>query len=134
MSAPGPDGAAADAGFCDAKTTVAALKALVAEFVAEREWERYHDPKNLAMAIAIEAAELMEHYQWVASADSHDVTASAETRTAVADELADVTCFVLALANRAGIDLAAEIRRKMQRNREKYPPEKFRGTYFKPNA
>lgn len=120
--------------FSDERTTVAELRRLVADFVSERDWERYHDPKNLSMAIAIEAAELMEHYQWVAGAESDGVISSPETRTAVCDEIADIACFLLALANRAGIDLAAEIDRKMARNREKYPADQFRGHYFKPGG
>lgn len=116
----------------DAQTTVAELRQLVAAFVAEREWQRFHDPKNLAMAISIEAAELMEHFQWQRSDDLPGHLASAEIRSAVADELADVTCFALAFANAIDLDLSAAIRAKMKKNAAKYPPETFRGNYFKP--
>lgn len=116
----------------DATTTVAALKQLVAAFVAERDWQRYHDPKNLSMAIAIEAAELMEHFQWLRSDELPQSLSDPALRGEVQDELADIACFILALSNRLDIDLATAIEQKMVKNRSKYPPEQFRGNYHKP--
>lgn len=116
----------------DADTTVAQLRGLVARFVAERDWEKYHDAKNLSMAIAIEAAELMEHFQWLRSEDLDAALRDPALRDKIRDELADVVAFVLALANRLDIDVSAALSRKMCKNVEKYPAEQFRGRYEKP--
>lgn len=113
-------------------TTVEQLQQLVAAFVAERQWERFHDPKNLSMSIAIEAAELMEHFQWVRSEEIDATLRDEQLRTEISDELADIACFALALANRLGIDLAHAVESKMIKNRAKYPADVFRGVYFKP--
>ncbi len=103
----------------DGQTSVSELKEIVRTFVAERNWEKFHNAKNLSMALSIEAAELMEHFQWltaeqVACGDAYD-------RQAVADELADVTCYALAIANALDIDLSSAIVKKMGDNRRKYP-------------
>ena len=78
----------------------------MAEFVAARDWQQFHTPKNLAMALAIEAAELMEHFQWLEPAESRAVAADAAKRAAAGEELADVICYALAMANELGIDVA----------------------------
>lgn len=118
----------------DASTTVAELRELLRVFVSEREWQIYHDPKNLSMSIAIEAAELMEHFQWLRS-DELDALRANETAMAdIREELADVTAYVLALTNVLGLDLAAALEDKMRKNEEKYPAERFRGKYYKPGG
>jgi NTP pyrophosphatase (non-canonical NTP hydrolase) len=101
----------------------------MADFVRERDWEQFHAPKNLAMSLAIEAAELMEHFQWLTVEESRDIGKRPDDLTAVGEELADVTCYLLALANATGIDISDAVRAKMIRNAEKYPAEKFRGRY-----
>ena len=116
----------------DETTTVAELRKLLAEFVAEREWQLYHDPKNLSMSIAIEAAELMEHFQWVRSEELDDLRNDANAMAAIREGLADVTAYVLALANALGLDLASALEEKMKKNALKYPAAEFRGRYFKP--
>jgi NTP pyrophosphatase (non-canonical NTP hydrolase) len=113
----------------DRTTTVADLRQLWARFVAEREWEQYHSPKNLAMALAVEAAELMEHFLWIDNEPSRALLADPKTREQVADELADVTGVVLALCNSLGIDLSEAIEHKMAKNVHKYPADKVRGRY-----
>lgn len=115
--------------MADKSTTVAELKQLVEEFVAERNWHQFHTPKNLAMALAIEAAELMEHFQWVEPEESKAVARDVERRAAVGEELADVVCYALALANELGIDVAQAMRDKMVKNRLKYPADEFRGRW-----
>ena len=114
----------------DQQTTLAQLRRVVAEFVAERDWQQFHAPKNLAMALAIEAAELMEHYQWV-DVDSSRTLANddLQRRVDVSDELVDVFCYTLALAEELGIDLSAALEAKMVKNRAKYPAETYRGYY-----
>lgn len=107
----------------DSETTLLELKEAVLAFVRERDWERFHSPKNLSMALAAEAAELMEHFLWDTPEASHE---RAE-REAVADELADILVYAIEFANITGIDIASAIQAKMAKNAEKYPVEKARG-------
>jgi NTP pyrophosphatase (non-canonical NTP hydrolase) len=113
----------------DKDTSIDELRRLVAEFVRERNWEQFHTPKNLAMALSIEAAELMEHFQWLTPEESAALARQPDTLANVADELADVTCYLLALCNALQVDLADAVRSKMQKNVEKYPAEQFRGRW-----
>lgn len=113
----------------DQNTTLAELRQMVAEFVAARDWQQFHSPKNLAMSLAIEAAELMEHFQWLTTEQSREIGQRPEALTAVSEEIADVLCYAFALANELQIDLASAIRAKMVKNEEKYPAEKVRGRY-----
>ena len=113
----------------DNTTTVAELRKLIADFVAERDWSQFHSPKNVSMALAIEAAELMEHFQWLTPEQSRQVASQPAELAEVADELADVVCYGLALANELGIDLSESLRGKMVKNAVKYPTEEFRGRY-----
>ena len=115
----------------DNRTTIAELRKLMADFVAERQWENFHAPKNLAMSLAIEAAELMEHFQWLSVDESRDVAKDDDQLAEVADELADVTCYALALANALGIDLSDAVRAKMVKNAAKYPAEEFQRRFKK---
>ena len=105
----------------DARTTVSELRQAVGRFVEERSWQRYHTPKNLSMSIAIEAAELMERFQWYSSRESIDRVKDAGVRAAVADELADVIIYCLALSNQADIDLSGAILSKLERNADRFP-------------
>ena len=118
----------------DESTMLAQLRRLMADFVAERDWETYHDAKNLSMAIAIEAAELMECFQWVRNEELAALTRDADVRAQITDEVADILCFVLALANVLELDLSTAVEQKMAKNAAKYPPETFRGRYFKPKG
>ena len=113
----------------DTSTTVEELKQLVHRFVAERDWEQFHAPKNLSMALAIEAAELMEHFQWIDLQASHAIADDPEKLAAVGEELADVFAYSLALADVLGIDIADTVRTKMVKNIEKYPADEYRGRY-----
>ena len=111
----------------DDATTVGELRAAVAAFVAEREWEQFHTPKNLAMSIAIEAAEIMEHFQWLTAAESAAVLDDPEMHHAVADELADVIIYCLSFANSAKIDITTAVLAKLERNESRFPVERVRG-------
>jgi NTP pyrophosphatase (non-canonical NTP hydrolase) len=113
----------------DETTTIATLRKLIREFVAERRWEVFHTPKNLAMALAIEAAELMEHFQWLTPEESRDVARRPEALAAVGEELADVLCYALAMANELGLDVATIVTNKMAKNARKYPVHEYRGRY-----
>jgi dCTP diphosphatase len=116
----------------DTTTTVAELRRLIADFVAERDWSQFHSPKNVSMALAIEAAELMEHFQWLTTDASRELAEEPEKLAAVAEELADVIGYSFALANELGLDVSSAIRAKMVKNAEKYPADKYRGRYERP--
>ncbi|AWI09488.1 nucleotide pyrophosphohydrolase [Ereboglobus luteus] len=112
----------------DDKTTVAELKARILAFVHEREWEQFHAPKNLSMALAAEAGELMEHFLWAEAGASRDIAKNDPARRKkIEEELADVIIYALEFANATGIDVAAAIESKMEANGKKYPVEKARG-------
>jgi dCTP diphosphatase len=113
----------------DKTTTVAELREAMARFVAERDWQQFHSPKNLVMALAVEAAELMEHFLWIDNDTSRTVAREPERAGAIADEIADVAGVVFALCNALGLDLSDAIASKMSRNVLKYPVEKCRGRY-----
>ncbi len=113
----------------DESTSVQQIRQWVAEFVDQRDWNRFHAPKNLAMSIAIEAAELMEHFQWISVEESRRAADDPKRRDAVAEELADVLCYALALSNALRIDLSDAIRAKLEKNARKYPVAEYRGRY-----
>ncbi|MBI4719196.1 MAG: nucleotide pyrophosphohydrolase [Planctomycetes bacterium] len=115
--------------FTDATATVADLMKLVADFVAEREWEPFHDAKNLSASIAIEAAELMEHFQWLRSDELGNVRRDTAKLQEIAEETADIAAYLLSFASRMGIDLSAALADKMQKNARKYPSAKYRGRF-----
>ena len=102
---------------------------MVREFVAQRNWERFHAPKNLAMALAIESAELMEHFQWIEVGESREIAHDPQKLAAVGEELADVLCYAMAIANELGLDITTAMQQKMVKNRLKYPVEEYRGRY-----
>jgi NTP pyrophosphatase (non-canonical NTP hydrolase) len=118
----------------DSTTTLADLRDLIRRFVEERDWRQFHSPKNLSMSLAIEAAELMEHFQWIDLPQSREIKDQGEKLALVREELADVLCYALALANELEIDLSAAVRDKMVKNAAKYPAEQSRGRYDLPPA
>ena len=111
----------------DATTTVAELRERVLAFAREREWEQFHSPKNLSMALAAETGELMEHFLWTDSTASAAVARDPAKRGRIEEEVADVVIYALEFANISGIDLAAAIEAKLAKNAVKYPVEKARG-------
>jgi NTP pyrophosphatase (non-canonical NTP hydrolase) len=113
----------------DTTTTLAALKEAMARFVTERQWDQFHSPKNLVMGLSVEAAELMEHFLWEDNEASRQVVHDPARLGEVADEMADVACYLLALCNVLGIDLSEAILAKLAKNAVKYPAEKYRGRY-----
>ena len=117
----------------DENTTLGTLKTEVLAFAQARDWEQFHSPKNLSMAIAAEAAELMEPLLWVTPEESRAVMNRPDKRAALQDELADIVVYCLEFANQTGIDLTTAITAKMARNAEKYPVEKARGRAEKYN-
>ncbi|BBI99789.1 nucleotide pyrophosphohydrolase [Ferrigenium kumadai] len=95
-------------------------------FAAERDWEQFHSPKNLSMALMVEVAELMEHFQWLTEAQSADLTP--ETQQAVSEELADCLLYLVRLSDRLGVDLREAALHKLEKNATKYPAEQVRGS------
>ncbi len=116
----------------DSTTTLDALRAEVARFVAERDWDVYHTPKSLSMSIAIEAAELMELFQWLDNQPSRQAAQETDRRAALAGELADVLIYALALANTTGIDITDAVLTKLARNQQRFPPGQLPSRYHGP--
>lgn len=101
------------------------LRQRLAVFAAERDWGQFHSPKNLAMALAAEAGELLEHFQWLTEEQSAALPEA--ERQAVALELADIQLYLVRLADRLGVDLVSAAHRKIDLNAEKYPADRSRG-------
>ncbi len=106
-----------------------ALQAALREFARERDWEQFHTPKNLASALSVEAAELLEHFQWLTEEQSR--TLSAEKRDKVGEEIADVLLYLLQLADKLGIDPIEAAKAKILANAEKYPVDRAKGSMTK---
>jgi dCTP diphosphatase len=111
-------------------TSLAAVQQAVRDFRDARDWRQFHSPKNLSMAIAIEAAELMEHFQWLTTAQAETLAQlDSPARQAISAELADVLIYCFSLADVLGCDVAAIILEKLAQNDQKYPVEKYRGRF-----
>ena len=108
------------------RSDLATLRDAMRAFVAERDWAQFHSPKNLAMALSVEAAELVEHFQWLTEEQSRALTP--DVKDAVALEMADVLLYLVRLADRLDVDLSAAAARKIELNAAKYPVERFRGS------
>jgi dCTP diphosphatase len=116
--------------------SVQELTQAVSRFISEREWDPFHNPKNLSMGCAIEAAELMEHFQWCTGEEAVSKVRDPEYREAIEEEVADVAIYVLRFAEIGGIDLGRVILDKLVKNAAKYPVELVRGkphkyTYYR---
>src|SRR6478752_6113097 len=96
------------------------------EFAAERDWDQFHSPKNLVMALSVEVAELMEHFQWVTEQQSADP--DVETKIKIEEEIADIQLYLIRLADKLDIDILSAVNRKFKKNEEKYPADKVRGS------
>ncbi len=117
----------------DRVATLQSLKDIMTAFVHERDWEKYHTPRNLAASISVEAGELLELFQWLTPEEATAKSASDPAfRTAVGEELADVLMYLLSLANTLQIDVSSTVHRKMAKNRLKYPIAQFKGRYERP--
>jgi len=116
----------------DTQTTVGVLRQAVASFVNDRDWRPFHTPKNLSMSIAIEAAELMERFQWLTPEEAMTAVGESDERTAVADELADILIYCLSLSNALELDVSSAVLGKLQTNEHRYPADEFRGRFRRP--
>lgn len=105
----------------DDHTTILELRQAVHKFVDDRNWAGYHTPKNLSMSIAIEAAEMLEHFQWRTAEESWELLDDQAAFAEIVDELADVLIYCLSFANQADIDISSAIHAKLDRNEGRYP-------------
>ena len=97
----------------------------IRNFAHQRDWDQFHSPKNLAMALSVEVAEIVEHFQWLTQAESNNMDAA--KLAAIKEEIADVMIYLTRLADRLGIDPVQAAEEKMRINEKKYPVDKFKG-------
>jgi dCTP diphosphatase len=107
---------------------IARLTAAQDKFAQDRDWEQFHSPKNLVMALTGEVGELTEIFQWMTEADSKNAGVNPETSQAVRDELADVLLYLVRLSSALGVDLNEAVSQKLEKNSKKYPVEKAKGS------
>jgi NTP pyrophosphatase (non-canonical NTP hydrolase) len=107
------------------------IKTCLREFAAERDWDQFHSPKNLAMALIVEAAELVEHFQWLTEEQSQ--TLPPKKLAEVEQEIADIQIYLIRLADKLGVDMEKAVNAKIELNEKKYPAEKVRGRAVKYN-
>jgi dCTP diphosphatase len=105
------------------------LKARLRAFADERDWDQFHSPKNLAMALSVEAAELLEHFQWLTEQQSRELPPDVARQ--VAEEIADVQIYLVRLADKLGVDIDAAVADKLASNHDKYPADRVRGSAAK---
>jgi len=117
----------------DNETTLADLKRTISQFVEERDWLQFHDPKNLVLAMTSEVGELADHFRWVKNTESHALATSPEHSQDVADELADILMFAVEFASVCKIDIASAIADKLDQNAVRYPIDKAKGSSEKYN-
>lgn len=113
----------------DSTVNIADLRRQMQEFVDARDWRQFHTPKNLAMSMSIEAAELMEHFQWVDGDEASRRCSDPRHRSAIGEEIADVCCYLLSLVNALNLDLSEIVTDKLAKNAIKYPAAEFRGKF-----
>ncbi len=111
----------------DGEVTLHSLKEAVQAFFRERRWDRFHNAKNLAESICIESSELLELFQWLTSRESKGFIRNPQNLARLSDELADILIYCLALANLAGIDVAASILSKLRKSARRYPANEYSG-------
>ncbi|MGK0546092.1 nucleotide pyrophosphohydrolase [Halomonas cupida] len=102
------------------------LRDAMDQFATERDWDQFHSPKNLAMALTVEAAELQECFQWLTEAQSREL--DEQQLASVRDEIADVQLYLIRLAGKLDVDIEAACRAKMEKNAEKYPADQVKGS------
>ena len=112
----------------DDKTTIKQLKELVKEFCEERDWDQYHNAKDLAIGIITESSELLEHFRFKSEEEVNGLFKNKIKKDEISEELADVLFFILRLAEKYHIDLSDELKKKLEKNIQKYPIEKAKGS------
>jgi len=109
-----------------ASSDLLVLRDKLREFADARDWDQFHSPKNLSMALMVEVAELMEHFQWLTEAQSGDL--ATQNKAAVAEELADILLYLVRLSDKLGVDLREAALHKLEKNAAKYPADVVRGS------
>jgi len=117
----------------DNSCNIEELRKIMVKFIEERKWEKFHNPKNISMSIAIEAAELMELFQWSNFEDIEKFKDDEKIMENIRDEVADIFMYILSFTNSMNIDLSKAVVDKMKKNCLKYPASKFQGNYEKVN-
>jgi len=112
--------------FADTREPFSAMQDYLRQFAEARDWEQFHSPKNLVMALAVETAELMEHFQWLGEDRSQNL--APDQLAAVAEEIADVQLYLVRLADRLGVDILQAVSAKTLKNEARYPADKVRGS------
>ncbi len=105
----------------------------LAVFAEEREWDQFHSPKNISMALAVEAGELLEIFQWMTESDSMLATSDPKLRGRIEEEIADIQICLLRLADKLSVDVGSAVNRKIASNAQKYPIDRFKGSSRKYN-
>jgi NTP pyrophosphatase (non-canonical NTP hydrolase) len=112
----------------DDKTTINELKEKIRKFCEDRDWNQYHDAKNLAIGIITEASELLEHFRFKSEKEIEEMFKNTEKREKISEEVVDVLYFVLRLAQRYDIDLTTELNKKLEKNERRYAVNKVKGS------
>lgn len=112
--------------FTDNQAPFSAMREYLRQFAKERDWEQFHSPKNVVMALSVEAAELLEHFQWLSEDQSQNL--DPDRLAAVAEEIADVQLYLVRLADRLGVDILQAVNAKTLKNEARYPADKVRGS------
>jgi len=117
----------------DKETTIEELKKLIVKFRDDRDWKKYHKPKDLAVSISIEAAELLEQFQWKTDEEINEMLKDKKRFDKISEELADIIDYCLSFSDIAEIDISEALKKKIEENKKKYPVEKIKGNYKKYN-
>jgi NTP pyrophosphatase (non-canonical NTP hydrolase) len=115
----------------DSNTTFAAVKSLIEKFIQDRDWKKFHTPRNLAESICIESAELLEIFQWTTADEAKSMVKDAAELKKIQEELADILIYCISMLNATGTDIVKALLNKIRKNETKYPSEVFKGTYSK---
>ena len=115
--------------FSDKTTTFSEIKAIVKRFIEERDWTKYHKPKDIALSIAVETGELLELFQWRTDKEIEELLKKQSFKKDLEDEIADVLIYIFSLAIQTNIDLSKAIQNKMEKNKIKYPVDRYKGKY-----
>ncbi|MFH1211737.1 MAG: nucleotide pyrophosphohydrolase [Candidatus Woesearchaeota archaeon] len=115
----------------DSKTNINELKEKVKKFCEDRDWERFHNPKDLAIGVVTEASELLDHFRFKSDEQMREMLNDPKKRVEIGEEIADIFYFLLRFAQMNNIDLATELDRKLEINNKKYPIEKTKEKLFK---
>ncbi len=117
----------------DEDTTIAQLKEIVKKHCEERDWDQYHNPKELAIGASVEASELLEHFIYKSDTEMREMLNNPKKRREISEEMSDTLYYIVRLAQMNDIDLATAFSEKMEQNRKKYPIDKARGSNKKYN-